>query len=149
MRTIEEIKMDLKSYTCGKVVKATPMKRGEYNKLKGISETSANDEPGYLVMYKPDNHPNHPDFEGYISWSPAKAFEDGYRLSETFTDRLKSEMEDLEEKCQKLEDFIQSGKIEELEEIHQNLLKTQFYAMAAYYGAVRTRYELLTKSKEQ
>lgn len=138
LKKIEGIKDQLSSFTCHKTVKASKMSKLEYAKLMGNPEPYE-DEPGYVVVYE----------DGYVSWSPAKAFEDGYRLSETFTDRLKIEMEDLEEKCQKLEDFISSGKIESLEEIHQNLLKTQFYAMAAYYGAVRTRYELLTKHKEE
>lgn len=135
LKKIEGIKDQLVSFTCHKTVKASKMSKLEYAKLMGNPEPYE-DEPGYVVVYE----------DGYVSWSPAKAFEDGYRLSETFTNRLKIEMEELEEKCQKLNDFIESPKFDDLEEMHQNLLKTQFYAMGAYYGALRTRYDILTQS---
>lgn len=135
MKQIEEIKSQMVSYDCHKTVKASPMSKLEYAKLMKNPEPYE-DEPGYIVMYE----------DGYISWSPKEAFDKGYRLSETFTDRLKNEMEELEEKCQKLNDFIESPKFDSLEETHKNLLKTQFYAMGAYYGAVRTRYDILTQS---
>ena len=86
MTKIDEIKASLVQFTCNKVVKATPMTRGEYIKLRGWQippEVDPNDE-GYLVMYKPDGNPNHPEFEGYISWSPKATFENGYTISETF-----------------------------------------------------------------
>lgn len=100
------------SYACHKTVKASPMSKIEYAKLMKNPEPYE-DEPGYIVMYE----------DGYISWSPKEVFEKGYRLSETFTDRLKIEMEDLEGKCQKLEDFLTSSKSESLEEIQKNLLR--------------------------
>lgn len=135
MKQIDEIKSQMVSFTCHKTVKASPMSKLEYAKLMKNPEPYE-DEPGYIVMYE----------DGYISWSPKEAFDNGYRLSETFTDRLKIEMEELEEKCEKLNDFIESPKFDNLEETHKNLLKTQFYAMGAYYGAVRTRYDILTQS---
>lgn len=150
MRKIDEIKNKMVSFTCHKTVKAVPMNRKDYNDLRGWSVPSDEnpEDEGYLVEYQDDSHKNVEGFDGYISWSPKDVFEKGYRLSETFTDRLKNEMEDLEEKCEKLEDFLSSSKSENLEEIHKNLLSIQLYAMVAYYGAVRTRYELLTQSKE-
>lgn len=150
MRKIDEIKNKMVSFTCHKTVKAVPMNRKDYNDLRGWSVPSDEnpEDEGYLVEYQDDSHKNVEGFDGYISWSPKDVFEKGYRLSETFTDRLKIEMEDLEEKCEKLNDFISSSKFDSLEEMHKNLLKTQFYAMAAYYGTVRTRFELLTQSEE-
>ena len=138
MKQIEGVKSQMVSYTCHKTVKASPMSKLEYAKLMRNPEPYE-DEPGYIVMYE----------DGYISWSPKEVFEKGYRLSETFTDRLKIEMEDLEEKCQKLENFLTSGKSEGLDQMQRNLLGVQLSAMIAYYGTVRTRYELLTQSKEQ
>lgn len=126
------------SYACSKTVKASPMSKLEYAKLMRNPEPYE-DEPGYIVMYE----------DGYISWSPKEVFEKGYRLSETFTDRLKIEMDDLEEKSEKLEDFLTSSKSEGLDQMQRNLLGVQLSAMIAHYGTVRTRYELLTQSKEQ
>lgn len=150
MRKIDEFKNKMVSFTCHKTVKAVPINRKDYNDLRGWSVPSDEnpEDEGYLVEYQDDGHKNVEGFDGYISWSPKDVFEKGYRLSETFTDRLKIEMEDLEEKYEKLEDFLSSSKSEKLEEIHKNLLRIQLFAMASYYGAVRTRYELLTQSKE-
>ena len=104
MRKIDEIKNKMVSFTCHKTVKAVPMNRKDYNDLRGWSVPSDEnpEDEGYLVEYQDDSHKNVEGFDGYISWSPKDVFEKGYRLSETFTDRLKIEMEDLEEKCQKL-----------------------------------------------
>lgn len=138
MKQIDEVKSQMVSYACHKTVKASPMSKLEYAKLMKNPEPYE-DEPGYIVMYE----------DGYISWSPKEAFEGGYKLSETFTDRLKIEMEDLEEKSEKLEDFLTSSKSEGLDQMQRNLLGVQLSAMIAYYGTVRTRYELLTQSKER
>lgn len=151
MKQIDEIKSQMVSFTCHKTVKAVPMNRKAYNDLRGWSVPSDEnpDDEGYLVEYEPDGHSNVEGFDGYISWSPKDVFDKGYKLSETFTDRLKIEMEDLEGKCQKLEDFLSSSKSNSLEEIHKNLLRIQLSALVAYYGTVRTRFELLTEPKEQ
>lgn len=150
MRKIDEIKNKMVSFTCHKTVKAVPMNRKDYHDLRGWSVPSDEnpEDEGYMVEYQDDNHQNLLHFHGYISWSPKDVFDKGYRLSETFIDRLKIEMEDLEEKCQKLEDFLSSSKSESLEEIQKNLLRVQLSAMVAYYGTVRTRFELLTQSEE-
>lgn len=150
MRKIDELKSQMVSFTCHKTVKAVPMNRKDYNDLRGWSVPSDEnpEDEGYMVEYQDDNHQNLLHFHGYISWSPKDVFDKRYRLSETFTDRIKNEMEDLEEKYEKLEDFLSSSKSENLEEIHKNLLRIQLFAMASYYSAVRTRYELLTQSKE-
>ncbi len=150
MRKIDEIKNKMVSFTCHKTVKAVPMNRKDYNDLRGWSVPSDEnpEDEGYLVEYQDDGHKNVEGFDGYISWSPKDVFEKGYRLSETFTDRLKIEMEDLEGKCQKLEDFLSSSKSESLDQMQRNLLKIQLSAMVAYYGTVRTRFESLTQSEE-
>ena len=147
MISIDDIKNQMKGFTCNKMVKAIPMSLVEYHELRKWAPADE-DEPGYLVMYEPDGHPNVDGFDGYIFWSPKDTFEKGYQLSDTFTDRLKIEMEDLEEKCEKLEDFLLSSKSESLEEMHKNLLRIQLSAMFAYYCTVRTRFESSTQSEE-
>lgn len=52
--------------------------------------------PGYLVEY--------PD--GYRSWSPKKAFEEAYRISETEEDRLKIELADLNTRMKEATDKL-------------------------------------------
>ena len=147
MRKIDEIKNKMVSFTCHKTVKAVPMSLSEYSDIMGCKEPEE-DAQGYFVMYEPDGHPNMEGFEGYVSWSPKDTFEKGYKLSETFTDRLKIEMEDLEVKLQKLENFLYSDKSESLEETQKSLMKIQLCAMVTYYGIVSTRFESLTLSEE-
>ena len=129
MRKIDELKSQMVSFKCHRTVKAVPMSKVEYAKLREF-EAPEKDEPGWLAIHE----------DGYISWSPEEVFRKDYRL--------KIEMEDLEEKCQKLEDFLSSSKSESLEEIQKNLLRVQLSAMVAYYVTVRTRFELLTQSEE-
>lgn len=74
----------MKSYVGTKFVNAKPMNRQEYNDLRGWqvpSDENPSDE-GYLVEYIDGGKSNHPDFKGYISWSPKDVFERAY--SETY-----------------------------------------------------------------
>ena len=70
----------MQKYIGTKEIKAIPMSRLEYNKLRGWTvpaEENPNDE-GYLVEYA-DSKKNHPNFDGYISWSPKNVFEATYQ----------------------------------------------------------------------
>lgn len=61
----------MERYIGTKVIKARPITRGEYNKLRKWT-IPANENPndeGYLVEYE----------DGYISWSPRATFEKAYR----------------------------------------------------------------------
>ena len=81
--------MDFKKYTGTKTVMAVPMTKAEaeFHLCRTIKPATPN-EDGYLVEY--------PD--GYRSWSPVKAFEEAYRISETHIDRMKIELADLNER---------------------------------------------------
>ncbi len=70
------------AYIGTKSVLATPMTRGEYNEYQGwqIPENEDPSDPGYLIEYKDGGKANHPDHEGYISWSPKDVFEHSYQL---------------------------------------------------------------------
>ena len=78
-----------RTYTGTKTVKAAPMGANEARNYGAqitevtVQKNIGND--GYLVEY--------PD--GYRSWSPKKAFDEAYKLSETKIDRLKIELADL------------------------------------------------------
>lgn len=63
-----------------KIINAKPMNRQEYNDFRGWTlpaDENGNDE-GYLVEYL-DGGKNTEQYEGYISWSPKKQFEDAYK----------------------------------------------------------------------
>lgn len=64
-----------------KRIMAVPMTRATYNGYRGWelpADEDGNDE-GYLVEYMDGGRSNHPDHEGYISWSPADVFESHYQ----------------------------------------------------------------------
>lgn len=64
-----------------KYLTAWPMTRGEYNKYRGwtMPENENPDDAGYLVEYDKGGAANHPDHQGYISWSPQDVFEENYQ----------------------------------------------------------------------
>lgn len=73
----------MKQYIGTKVINAKEMTRQEYNKLRGW-EVPQDEDPadeGYLVEYVDGGQANHPDFKGYISWSPKEVFERAYKPS--------------------------------------------------------------------
>lgn len=64
-----------------KLVKALVMNRLEYNQYRGwqLPEDENGSDEGYLVEYLDGGESNHPDHEGYISWSPKQVFDNAYR----------------------------------------------------------------------
>lgn len=79
--------MKMIKYIGTKQIAATPMTRAEYNSLRGWMtppDEVASDQ-GYLVEYLDGGKGNHPDFAGYISWSPKEPFEKAYRETHGMT----------------------------------------------------------------
>ncbi len=64
--------VEVKEFKCNKHVHAVPMTAGEYWVLKGVYTTLPKETEGYLVIYSLGK-----EYE-YVSWSPSKAFEEGY-----------------------------------------------------------------------
>lgn len=74
----------MKEYIGQKRIKARPMTRLEYNDYRGwdLPADENGEDKGYLVEYLDSPNSNHPDHEGYISWSPGDVFKKAYRESE-------------------------------------------------------------------
>ncbi len=68
-------------YIGTKLIKARAMTRLAYNQLRGwdLPADENGDDEGFLVEYVDGGKPNHPDFAGYISWSPKDVFERAYQ----------------------------------------------------------------------
>lgn len=77
----------MNTYIGTKIVKANPMTRLEYNKLRGWELPASEDgnDEGYLVEFDDGEKPNHPDFTGYISWLPKHVFELFYAKHDALT----------------------------------------------------------------
>lgn len=71
----------MKQYIGAKLINATPMTRLAYNQMRGwqLPSDENGDDEGYLVEYTDGGKPNHPDYAGYISWSPKEQFDKAYR----------------------------------------------------------------------
>lgn len=102
-------------HTGTKNVKAVPMTKAEYLEYRGWDLPDGEDpkELVYLIEYEadPKSTPNHPDHEGYISMSPKHVFDEAYRVSETYLDRLAIERSDLNEKITKLTEALKGDVI--------------------------------------
>ena len=71
----------METYLGVKLIHAKPMTRAAYNNLRGwiVPSDENPDDEGYLVEYVDGGKSNHPQFTGYISWSPKDVFERAYR----------------------------------------------------------------------
>ena len=128
-------------YIGTKEVYAKPMTRQAYNDLRGWtvpSDENPNDE-GYLVEYVDGGNPNHPDFKGYISWSPKDVFESSYTLSGTPLERLHLEETELEKKIYSLSKFMKTDHFYALEGQAQTLLRMQLEVMRTYSSILGLR----------
>ena len=117
-----------------KSVLATTMTRGEYNEYRGwtIPENEDPTEQGYLVEYVDGGKPNDDRHKGYISWSPRDVFEQSYHQAQTPQDRVRLEQRDLYDKLDKLENFLDKGQPDFIDDEQWALLKEQQMHMDAY-----------------
>lgn len=90
---------------------------------------------GYHVQY------TNPDGSTYDSWSPRQVFEQSYRQSETFLDRMHIEYDELNNRTQRLEAFVKTDKFYHLGAIQQGRLLRQLSAMQQYREWLRLRIE--------
>ncbi len=133
----------MKTYTGTKTINATPMTRGEYNALRGWTlpaDEDGNDE-GYLVEYTDGGKANHPDFAGYISWSPKGVFERAYSpVLPAYQQRVVDEAGELRHRIAKLTDFIAADKsFSSIPAEEQARLKRQLVAMNEYLLIINDR----------
>lgn len=71
----------MQAYVGIKVIKAKAMTRQEYNTLRGweVPDDENPEDKGFLVEYVDGGKPNHPEYAGYISWSPEDVFLGAYK----------------------------------------------------------------------
>lgn len=126
---VPEIKFT--QYTGTKTLLAFPMCLGVYNTYRGWAMPEDEDPAaqGYLVQYA----------DGYQSWSPAAAFEESYRPSGTWKERLQIEKEQLSARIAALAAFLMSGASKSLNSMEVHNLRQQLTAMKTYLGVLNSR----------
>ncbi len=74
----------MKTYIGTKIVKLQPMTRAAYNDYRKWALPADEDgaDEGYLVEYTDGGAANHPDHDGYISWSPKAQADAAYRATD-------------------------------------------------------------------
>lgn len=147
--------MNTKTYVGTKVVKATPMNRLNYNEYRGwnLPEDEDGTDEGYLVEYVDGGKSNHPDHEGYVSWSPKDVFEKAYKDNCSYIQRMKQEFKETYERLQGAKAFVAKQNFEEPKETvdefntvftpqyckETQMLNQQIYNMEEYLKVLGSR----------
>lgn len=135
----------MKKFIGTKEVLAEPMMEGiayanGWARKGAFVDDNHNGREGYHVQYV------NPDGSTYDSWSPKDVFEKTYKIADTFVDRLKNEYEELTEKCEKLNRFLEDTKgdgLKEISTIQYEMLVRQSQHMNDYRSVLGCRlYEL-------
>lgn len=145
VRKNESILMKMRTYTGTKTIKATPMTRGEYNGLRGwkVPDNEDPTDAGYIVEY-PGGGTNVDGFDGYVSWSPARQFEDAYKPSGTYVERMEIELSDLSDRIHKAQGFLQHADPAFYDKEELDMLSDQIDSMIEYHNILSER---IQKSK--
>ena len=128
----------MKKYIGTKQIEAEPMTMGEAyekNLLQAgrVPNESEKTKAGYHVKYE----------GGYESWSPAEPFEKAYKVADTPLDRMIIEYDELKQKIDKLDVFLDSEKFKTLDEKVKGLLSSQYHIMIAYSIVLSERMHLM------
>ena len=128
----------MKKYSGTKQIEAEPMTMGEAyekNLLRAgrVPNESEKDKAGYHTKYE----------DGYESWSPAEPFEKAYKVADTPLDRMIIEYDELKQKIDKLDVFLNGEKFKTLDEKAKGLLSSQYHIMVAYSIVLSERMRLM------
>ena len=128
----------MKKYIGTKQIEAEPMTMGEAyekNLLQAgrVPNESEMTKAGYHVKYE----------GGYESWSPAESFEKAYKVADTPLDRMIIEYDELKQKINKLDVFLDSEKFKSLDEKVKGFLSSQYHIMIAYSIVLSERMRLM------
>ena len=128
----------MKKYIGTKQIEAEPMTMGEAyekNLLRAgrVPNESEKDKAGYHTKYE----------DGYESWSPAEPFEKAYKVADTPLDRMIIEYDELKEKIDNLDVFLDSEKFKTLDEKVKGFLSSQYHIMIAYSVVLTERMRLM------
>lgn len=124
-----------KTYRASFSVRAIQMTRREYNDLRGwiVPHQENPKDKGFLVV-REDQPSNVDGIKGYVSWLPEDVFNDTYKVTDTYVDRLIVEHDELEERLSKLKNALP-----EVPEAVRETLSRQAVAMEEYLSILKER----------
>lgn len=124
-----------KTYRASFSVRAIQMTRLEYNDLRGwiVPHQENPKDKGFLVV-REDQPSNVDGIKGYVSWLPEDVFNDTYKVTDTYVDRLIVEHDELEERLSKLKNALP-----EVPEAVRETLSRQAVAMEEYLSILKER----------
>lgn len=95
-----------------------------------------NEMDGYLME----------DVYGNKSWCSRGYLDDNFTIYDSFVDRMQLELDELDERINKLEKFIETDSFISLEETDRNLLNEQLQAMHSYLCVLSCRMKRATSN---
>ena len=126
---------DYNDYTGDIRARAAQMTRKEYNKLRAwfLPENENPEDIGYVIALGEGSNL-------HITWLPIDVFEKTYKKCETFKDRMKIEIQELEERIQKAEAFYHRPDLADITDCEDRmLLAMQLSYMHGYLGTLKLR----------
>lgn len=115
--------------------RAAQMTRKEYNDVRSwtVPENENPDDVGYIIALGEGENI-------HITWLSIDVFEKTYKKCETFKDRLKIEIQELEERIEKAQAFYHRPDIADITDCEDRmLLAMQLSYMQGYLGTLKLR----------
>ena len=127
---------DYNDYKTYERVRAVQMTRKEYNNLSGVGFLLKNENPvdvGYAIALGEGENI-------HITWLPIDVFEKTCKKCETFKDRMKIEIQELEERIEKAQAFYKRQDLVDVTDCEDRmLLAMQISHMYGYLGTLKLR----------
>ena len=126
---------DYADYKTYERVRAVQLTRKEYNNVRGwfLPEDENPSDVGYVIALGESENI-------HITWLPIDVFEKTYKKCETFKDRMKIEIQELEERIEKAEAFYNRPDITDVTDCEDRmLLAMQLSYMHGYLGTLKLR----------
>ena len=122
------------------MVHAATMTRQEYNDYRGwqLPEGENGSDVGYIIEDRAGKK-NTEELEGFVQWLPKDEFLRKFASAETPQDRVRLEQRELYTKLDALENFLDKGQPDFIDDEQWALLKEQQMHMDAYNDVLTKR----------
>ena len=132
--------LSMVAFSGASLVYATTMTRQEYNDYRGwqLPEGENGSDVGYIIEDRAGKK-NTEELEGFVQWLPKDEFLRKFASAETPQDRVRLEQRELYTKLDALENFLDKGQPDFIDDEQWALLKEQQMHMDAYNDVLTKR----------